>query len=253
MDGPWQMETKTAAEYGRIAAEAAKMMKWIDPSIELAACGSSGRNMPTFGTWEDTVLEHTFEHVEYISLHTYLNNYADDTPAFLASPDLMDSFIEEVVAIADAVAARRRSSKRIMLSFDEWNVWYRTRRNREERVKAGWPVAPPILEEAYNMQDALTFGGACISLLNHADRVKSRLPRAARQRDRADHDGDGRAALAANDLLSVRGYQQPGPRQGAAHAGRVGYLRFVLLRSARCPRANVPSAQRAVSQNGGSC
>ena len=107
-----------------------------------------------------------------ISLHTYLNNYADDTPAFLASPDLMDNFIEEVVAVADAVAARRRSSKRIMLSFDEWNVWYRTRRNRKERVKSGWPVAPEILEEAYNMQDALTFGGACISLLNHADRVK---------------------------------------------------------------------------------
>jgi alpha-L-arabinofuranosidase len=172
MDGSWQMETKTATEYGRIATEAAKMMKWIDPSIELAACGSSGRTMPSFGTWEDTVLEHTFDHVEYISLHTYLNNYADDTPAFLASPDLMDNFIEEVVAVADAVAARRRSPKRIMLSFDEWNVWYRTRRNRKERVKSGWPIAPEILEEAYNMQDALTFGGACISLLNHADRVK---------------------------------------------------------------------------------
>ena len=85
----------------------------------------------------------------------------------------MDSFIEEVVAIADAVAARRRSAKRIMLSFDEWNVWYRTRRNREERVKPGWPVAPDILEEVYTMEDALAFGGACISLLNHADRVKT--------------------------------------------------------------------------------
>ena len=83
----------------------------------------------------------------------------------------MDNFIDEVVAIADAVAARRRSSKRIMLSFDEWNVWYRTRRNRAARVKEGWPVAPPILEEIYNMEDALAFGGCCISLLNHADRV----------------------------------------------------------------------------------
>lgn len=171
MDGPWQMEAKTAAEYGRIAREAAKMMKWVDPSIELAAAGSSGRRMPTFGSWEDTVLQHTFDHVEYISLHTYLNNYDRDTPAFLASVDLMDSFIEEVVAIADAVAARRRSSRRIMLSFDEWNVWYRTRRNRAARVKEGWPVAPPILEEIYTMEDALAFGGCCISLLNHADRV----------------------------------------------------------------------------------
>jgi len=173
MDGPWQMEAKTATEYGRIAVEAAKMMRWIDPSIELAACGSSGRSMPTYGAWEETVLEHTFDHVEFISLHTYINNYAGDTPAFLAACDLMDSFIDEVVAIADAVAARRRSSKRIMLSFDEWNVWYRTRRNRQERVLPGWPEAPPILEEIYNMEDALAFGGACISLLNHADRVKA--------------------------------------------------------------------------------
>ena len=173
MDGPWQMEAKTAHEYGRIALEAAKMMKWVDPSIELAACGSSGRRMATFGAWEDTVLQHTFDHVDYISLHTYLNNYEADTPAFLASVDLMDSFIDEVVAIADAVAARRRSPKRIMLSFDEWNVWYRTRRNRAARVKEGWPVAPPILEEPYNVEDALAFGGMCISLLNHADRVKA--------------------------------------------------------------------------------
>ncbi len=172
VDGPWQMGTKTAHEYGRIATEAAKLMKWVDPSIELAACGSSARNMPAFGAWEETVLEHTFDHVEYISLHTYLNNYADDTAAFLASPDLMDTFIEEVVAIADAVAARRRSSKRIMLSFDEWNVWYRSRRKTEARTEPGWPVAPQILEEVYDMQDALVFGGACISLLNHADRVK---------------------------------------------------------------------------------
>lgn len=172
MDGPWQMERKTPVEYGRVATEAAKMMKMVDPSIELAVCGSSARTMPTFGEWERIVLEHTFDHVEYISLHTYLNNYAEDTAAFLASPDLMDSFIEEVVAIADAVAAGRRSSKRIMLSFDEWNVWYRTRRG-DTRVREGWPVAPPILEEVYTMEDALAFGGACIALLNHADRVRA--------------------------------------------------------------------------------
>jgi alpha-N-arabinofuranosidase len=171
LDGPWQIGAKTAEEYGRIACEAAKVMKWVDPRIELAACGSSGRRMPTFGTWEHTVLEHAFDHVDYISLHTYLNDYDGDTAAFLASCDLMDSFIEEVTAIADAVAARRRSSKRIMLSFDEWNVWYRTRRDRQGRVRAGWPVAPPILEEVYDVADALAFGGMCISLLNHADRI----------------------------------------------------------------------------------
>ncbi|MEO7223282.1 MAG: alpha-L-arabinofuranosidase C-terminal domain-containing protein, partial [Devosia sp.] len=172
MDGPWQMGSKTATEYGRIAIEAAKMMRTIDPSIELAAVGSSGRNMPTFGAWEREVLRHTFDQVEFISLHTYLNDYAKDTPAFLASSDLMDDFIEEVVGIADEIAAERGSTKRIDLSFDEWNVWYRTRRG-DDRKLPGWPIAPPILEELYTMKDALSFGGACISLLNHADRVKS--------------------------------------------------------------------------------
>jgi alpha-L-arabinofuranosidase len=173
MDGPWQMEHKTATEYGRVAAETAKMMRWIDPTVVLAACGSTSRTMPTFGRWDDEVLEHTFELVDFVSLHTYLNNYADDTAAFLASADVLDCFIEEVVALADAVAARRRSPKRLMLTLDEWNVWYRTRRTRAERVKEGWPIAPPILEEIYNMEDALAFGGACISILNHADRVKT--------------------------------------------------------------------------------
>jgi len=173
MDGPWQMEHKTATEYGRIAAETAKMMRWVDPTLILAACGSTSRTMPTFGRWDDEVLEHTFELVDFVSLHTYLNNYADDTAAFLASADVLDCFIEEVVALADAVAARRRSPKRLMLTLDEWNVWYRTRRTRSERVKEGWPIAPPILEEIYNMEDALAFGGACISILNHADRVKT--------------------------------------------------------------------------------
>ena len=111
--------------------------------------------------------------------------------------------------------------KRMMLSFDEWNVWYRTRRKRADRVKEGWPVAPPILEEIYTMEDALAFGGACISLLNHADRVKSRLPRPARQRDCADHDRDRRTGMAADHLLSLRADEPLRPRHGAARAGRV--------------------------------
>ena len=172
MDGPWQTAVSSAEEYGRLALQAAKMMRWADDSIQLAASGSSGLNRATYGHWDATVLEHAFDQVEWISLHTYLNNWKDDTPALLASADLIDAFIEGVIAVADAAAAKRRSSKRIMLSFDEWNVWYRTRRPFEYRVRRGWPVAPPILEEIYSVEDALVVGGVLISLLNHADRVR---------------------------------------------------------------------------------
>ncbi len=235
MDGPWQMETKTATEYGRIATETAKMMKWVDPSVELAVCGSSSRNMPTFGEWEYTVLEHTFDHVEFISLHTYFNNYAGDTAAFLASPDLMDAFIDEVVAIADAVAARRRSSKRIMLSFDEWNVWYRTRGRGEGRAKPGWPEAPQILEE-----DLYDGGRADLRRRLHLASQPRRprqvgLPRAVGQRHRTDHDGDRRPGVAADDLPPLRADEQSGTRPGAAVAGELTHILGPLLRPARGP------------------
>src|SRR5271165_730171 len=173
MDGPWHTGAETAEDYGCVAARAAKIMRWADNSIEISASGSSGRDLPTFGSWDETVLKHAFDHVDHIALHAYLNNWKDDALAFLASPDLVDAFIEEVVAIADAAAAQRRSAKRIMLSLDEWNVWYRTRRPYQHKMPPGWPVAPPLLEEAYSVEDALAVGGVLISLLNHADRVRS--------------------------------------------------------------------------------
>lgn len=169
MDGPWQMGHKTATEYGRVACEAAKLMKWTDPSVQLVACGSSGRTMPTFGAWELEVLDHTFDHVEYLSIHTYIGNQDGDTPSFLARPDDMSDFIAETVALCDAVAAKRKSRKRIMLSFDEWNVWYHSHNHPKP---APWSAAPHLLEDAYTFEDALCVGGMLISLLEHADRVK---------------------------------------------------------------------------------
>jgi alpha-L-arabinofuranosidase len=172
MDGPWQICGKTAAEYGRVAKEAAKVMKWVDADLTLAVCGSSGRFMPTFGTWEHEVLQHTFEDVDFISIHMYFENDHNDPKEFLANPDIMDRYIKEVVAVCDAVAGERRSAKRLMLSFDEWNVWYKAR-SEGDRHKPGWPEAPPLIEEVYDLQDALVVGGALITLMNNADRVKS--------------------------------------------------------------------------------
>jgi alpha-N-arabinofuranosidase len=171
MDGPWQLGAKTAQEYGRAAHETAKAMRWVDPSIELAACGSSNREMATYARWEYEVLDHCFDHVDFISLHTYFMNPHDATEEFLGNIELLDFFIKEVIAIADAVAATRRSSKRIMLSLDEWNVWYKARSHTDLR-KPGWPEHPPLIEEVYNAEDALLVGGVLITLLNNADRVK---------------------------------------------------------------------------------
>jgi alpha-N-arabinofuranosidase len=170
MDGPWQIGAKTAYEYGRLAAETAKVMKWVDPSLELVACGSSNRKMSTYGDWETTVLEQTYSHVDYLSLHTYYGNLSENTPNFLAKSIDMDRFIREVVAICDAVGARLRNPKPIHLSFDEWNVWFHSR--AADKAREPWHIAPPLLEDIYTMEDALLVGAMLITLLRHADRVK---------------------------------------------------------------------------------
>ncbi|WP_167959331.1 arabinosylfuranosidase ArfA [Anaerosporobacter faecicola] len=170
MDGPWQIGHKTADEYGRLANETGKVMKWLDPSIELVASGSSNLTMPTFATWEATVLDHCYETVDYLSLHQYYNNSADDSADFLASSVGMNDFIKQVLSVCDYVKAKKRSKKQINLSFDEWNVWYHS--NEQDKKLEKWVQAPHQLEDVYNMEDALLVGSMLITMLRHADRVK---------------------------------------------------------------------------------
>lgn len=169
LDGPWQMGQKTATEYGRLAAETAKAMRMVDERIELVAVGSSNSSMPTFGSWEAEVLEHTYDFVDYISMHDYYEPVDDDLDSFLASAVDMDAFIDAVVATADAVGARRHSRKKLRISFDEWNVWYQSRFVGPQKLD--WQFARELIEDEYSVLDAVVVGTFLITLLQHADRV----------------------------------------------------------------------------------
>lgn len=170
MDGSWQIGQKTADEYGRIATETAKVMKLVDPSIELVTCGSSGSGMTTFPEWEAITLDHTYEHVDYISLHQYYGNPNNDTANYLASSLDMDNFIKTVISTCDYIKAKKRSKKTMNLSFDEWNVWFHS--NEADKKLDPWSIAPPQLEDLYNFEDALLVGCMLNTLLKHSDRVK---------------------------------------------------------------------------------
>ena len=168
MDGPWQVGQKSAHDYGKLAAETAKAMRLVDPSIELVACGSSNRQMSTFAAWEAAVLEHTYEYVDYISMHAYYEE-TDNIVDFLASAVDMDGFIDDVIAAADYVKAKTRSRKKLRISFDEWNVWYQTAYHG--LPSRDWEHAPALIEDEFTLADAVVVGSLLISLLNHADRV----------------------------------------------------------------------------------
>ena len=173
MDGNWQIGHKTAQEYGRAANETAKLMKWVDPSIELVVCGSSASDMPTFVEWERSVLDACYDAVDYISLHRYYGNPTGDTPGFLARTMDMDAFIKTVASVCDSMKAKKRSKKTINLSFDEWNVWYHSGGQDQEILKKNkWGKALPLLEDVYNFEDALLAGSMLLTLIRNADRVK---------------------------------------------------------------------------------
>ncbi len=170
MDGPWQIGHKTAEEYGRLALETAKAMRLVDPTIELVACGSSNTGMPTFPQYEATTLEHTYDAIDYISLHQYYGNRSNDTASYLAKSMDMEHFIKTIISTCDYVKAKKRSKKTINLSFDEWNVWYHS--NGQDQKIEPWTIAPPQLEDVYNFEDALLVGSMLMTFLRHSDRVK---------------------------------------------------------------------------------
>jgi alpha-L-arabinofuranosidase len=169
VDGPWQIGHKTATEYGLLAAETAKAMRRIDPRVELVACGSSNERMPTFGGWEAEVLDHTYEYVDHISLHAYFEQTPDNRARFLASARTMDAFIEGVVATCDHIGAKKRSPRKLGLSFDEWNLWYESRFVGQDNL--AWAEAPRLIEDEYTAEDAVVVGSLLMSLLRHSDRV----------------------------------------------------------------------------------
>ncbi|MCG5478091.1 MAG: alpha-N-arabinofuranosidase, partial [Ensifer alkalisoli] len=174
MDGPWQIGHKTADEYGRLAHETAKAMRAFDSSLELVVCGSSNAHMPTYPEWEATVLDHTYNEVDYISLHMYFENRAKNTANYLARSIELDNYIGTVAGVIAYVKAKKRSDKSVYISFDEWNVWYHSKERDKETLAGahGWPHAPALLEDDYNFEDVLQVGCILNTFINRADVVK---------------------------------------------------------------------------------
>lgn len=178
MDGPWQMCHKTAREYGAIARETAKMMRWVDPKIELIAVGSSGTELPTYCGWEMDMLDECYQQIDYVAFHRYFRNVEMDSESFLASSVSLEEQIHTLVSICDAMKGKLRSRKQVNLSFDEWNVLHRVDvEHHPERLsmpqpKDQWTVAPRLIEHSYTFEDALCMSFLMNVMLRHADRLK---------------------------------------------------------------------------------
>jgi alpha-N-arabinofuranosidase len=173
MDGPWQIGHMPARDYGIKARDAAHQMRAVDPAIRLVACGSSTPSLPTYLEWDREILEECYDEVDALSLHRYFGNDEEtggNTSKYLALNLAMDREIEQILAVCEYVQGRKRTKRQLWLSFDEWNVWYRARDPKYDNGHR--QVAPHLLEEIYNLEDALLVGGLLNTLTRHSDRVR---------------------------------------------------------------------------------
>ena len=170
MDGPWQVGHRGAASYGELAAQAATVMKRVDPSIELVVSGSSQHKMPTFPAWDAEVLEQTYGLIDYLSLHAYYWQYGDDLASYLSASTDLDTYLDKAIATCDFVQGKARGTKRIDIALDEWNVSF-TDESWQDSGKF-WTHAPELIENVYSATDAVVVGGLLNSILRHCRRVR---------------------------------------------------------------------------------
>jgi alpha-N-arabinofuranosidase len=159
------MGHRTADDYGRYALEAAKLMRLTDPNVKLIAAGSShyAHGIDWIG-WNRTILEHLKRNIDYLALHLYVGNREDKYEEFLASSmDLQDRTRTSEGVINAALSGEPRDRK-IYIAWDEYNVWYRARGPQQRGRR--------ILEERYNLEDALVIATFLNTFINNAHIVK---------------------------------------------------------------------------------
>jgi alpha-N-arabinofuranosidase len=149
-------------------------MRSFDKSLELIVCGSSNSDMATYPEWERIVLEHTYEVVDHISLHMYFANHEKNTANYLALNQKLDRYIETIASTITYVKGKKRSNRDVFISFDEWNVWYHSRKQDRQVLdgREGWPHAPALLEDIYNFEDVLQVGCILNTFIRRSDVVK---------------------------------------------------------------------------------
>ena len=225
MDGPWQIGSRTAEEYGRLAARVASAMRRADSTLELVACGSSSAQMPTFGTWERVVLEHAYDDVDFVSLHAYYQQHGDRPRVLPGQRGGHGPVRRDGGGDVDEVrVAQAGPTTRCHLSFDEWNVWDQVSFNADEQAQNAaaattpreWTVAPHLIEDTYRAADAVVVGSLLISLLRHADRVHAACLAQLVNVIAPIRTEPGRAGLAAGHVPPVRPDRPARARRGAA-------------------------------------
>jgi len=164
VDGPWQTGFKTPREYARAFTEFGKVMKWTDPEINLVASAVS-LWQGEFVERAQLLVEQAGELIDYMGLHWYVGNPENDFSAYMATTELIEERLASYEGLVRALCMEKKLEKPVPIAVDEWNVWYRARGNN-----SGTP--PYMLEEIYNLEDALVVAMHFNAFIRHARTVR---------------------------------------------------------------------------------
>lgn len=138
--GPWQVEQMTKEDYAKKAAQWAKALRLLDPSLCLILCGETGTS-----SWDFHVLRECISVVDMHSIHIYTASPAHLPNA--TAPLSAERAIQATAALIDIArieAGVPPTKPPTRVCFDEWNVWDPARAPGDKGA-----------EEVYTLSDAL--------------------------------------------------------------------------------------------------
>ncbi|GGF93877.1 alpha-L-arabinofuranosidase C-terminal domain-containing protein [Paenibacillus abyssi] len=119
--GHWEMGAKEIGEWGSFVRESAKMMKRVDPTIELLAA-----SIPDLD-WNIDLLRKAGKYLDWISIHDYwdkpgINNELSNYEYCMAKTVHIEPPIVRTKSILESLGYLGK----IRIAFDEWNLrgWY---------------------------------------------------------------------------------------------------------------------------------
>jgi alpha-N-arabinofuranosidase len=130
-----------------------------------------GQNASASSDWQGKLVERTrllleqaWNLIDYLSLHWYVGNSANDFEAYMAVSELLEERLSAYEGLVRAVSLERRIKRPIYIAVDEWNVWYRTYPHEVRETTK--------LEEIYNLEDTLVTAMQLNAFIRHERTVK---------------------------------------------------------------------------------
>ena len=170
--GNWEMGAKSPVEWGRYVKEAAKMMKRVDPRVEIMAASIVNLD------WNIELLKEAGDMIDWISIHGYWdplwqNENLSGYEKVIKQLGSIDAQIKQAESYINIFGY----SDKIKIAFDEWNLrgWHHPNIHTGFGYSTDEYIKPRDLNDInskYTVTDAVFSAAFLNTCIRHSDTVK---------------------------------------------------------------------------------